>query len=435
VGGDLTVSKSAHGLRITDVERTVLDVPFRARSRPWNELLVGQWGVVEICRVTTNSPDIVGYGETVLEYTWTQVTDESVGRVIGRNPSELLADDSLGAGLQMALYDIVGKALGVPMYRLLGAPPVRDACPISWWNTKMPPEVLAEEAQDAVAEGYLAHKFKARPWFDVYEQVEAISAVTPQNYKVDIDWNTMLVSAGEATQVLRALDGYERVGIFEDAIGRMDVAGQRFLRDRVGHPTATHFNPVMFPTWIKEDAVDGFVVDAGGVSRFIQDGQTCAAFNKEFWLQIVGTGLTTAYTLHLGAVLTHARWPAVTALNIYADDLIVDPIVIEGGAGRVPQGPGLGVEVDESAIGKYRVESGYRARYPRKLLTVSFTDGRYFEYADMLQLWWNCLNSSTLPRQERGARLSFRVDDGSNEFDSLYRRAAARPGYDVPLPP
>ena len=55
-------------------------------------------------------------------------------------------DDSLGAGLQMAIYDVVGKALEVPLYRLLNLPRVREWCPISWWNIDMPPEAFAAES-------------------------------------------------------------------------------------------------------------------------------------------------------------------------------------------------------------------------------------------------------------------------------------------------
>lgn len=414
-------------LRIKDVERIVVRVPFRDRSRPWNEILVGQWGVVEICRVTTDSPDIVGFGETVLHYTWQTVSDESVSRVIGRNPADFLAEDSLGAGLQMALFDVVGKALGVPMHRLLNLPIVRDQCPISWWNTKMPPEVLAEEAQDALGEGYLAHKFKARPWFDVYEQVEAISAVTPPNYRIDIDWNEMLISAGEATPVLTTLDAQERIGIYEGAIRSGDIAGQRSLRGRIRHPLIDHYDAKLFPRQIASDALDGFVVDGGGVSGFLRDGQICAAANKNFWLQIVGTGLTTAYTLHLGAVLTHARWPAVTALNIYADDLLTKPIEIAGGFGRVPDAAGLGVDVDEAALTRYRMDKPYRVSYPRKLFTFSLGDGRSRQFAGIDHLWRDCWNNGTMPVQNRGAHLSIQDDDGSADFDGLYRRLSEGP--------
>ena len=59
---------------------------------------------------------MVGYGETLPHYTWGRVSDDAIARVKGGNPAEFLGDDSLGAGLQMALYDLVGKALGVPVY-------------------------------------------------------------------------------------------------------------------------------------------------------------------------------------------------------------------------------------------------------------------------------------------------------------------------------
>ena len=52
--------------------------------------------------------------------------------MIGQSPAEHMNDDSLGAGLQMALFDVVGKILEVPVYRLLSNP-CRDAVPISWW--------------------------------------------------------------------------------------------------------------------------------------------------------------------------------------------------------------------------------------------------------------------------------------------------------------
>ena len=53
-------------LRIKDVERMVVDVPFTPRCQEWNAREVWQWRVVEVIRVTTDSPELVGYGETIL---------------------------------------------------------------------------------------------------------------------------------------------------------------------------------------------------------------------------------------------------------------------------------------------------------------------------------------------------------------------------------
>ena len=94
-------------LRIKDAERLTLRVPFTERVRRWNALLVWQWQIVEIIRVTTDDGS-VGYGETLPHYTWGTVSDEALARVRGCNAAELLGDEILGAGLQMAIYDVVG---------------------------------------------------------------------------------------------------------------------------------------------------------------------------------------------------------------------------------------------------------------------------------------------------------------------------------------
>ena len=413
-------------IQVKDVERIVVKVPFRDRARPWLEIMVSEWAIVEVCKVTSNIPGLIGYGETILYYSWESVKDSSIARVVGRNPVELLNDDSLGAGLQMALYDLVGKFLDVPMHNLLSSTQVRERCPISWWSTKMPPHVLAEEAKNALDEGYMSHKFKARPWFDVREQVRAVAEVTPEHFKLDIDWNEMLLSPGEAVPVLQELDKEPRVGIYEDPIYRRDIAGQKFLRDKVSRPVASHFDPNMFPVWMREDALDGFVVNTGGVSRFLKEGKACESFDKNFWLQIVGTGITTAYTLHLGAVLSHARWPAVTAMNIYADDLLRERLSISHGFAEVPKAPGLGIEVNEDALEKYRMKPPYRIKAPRKLLTFTLPDNESHRFAGVDHLWRDMWTNGTLPRQGKGVNLEVWDDDGSPEFHSAYLEATSK---------
>ena len=67
-----------------------------------------------------------------------------------------------------------------------------------------------------------------------------------------------------------------------------------------------------------------------------------------FFVQLVGTGITTAFAAHVAAALPAARWPAVTALNIYADDLLREPLEIRRGYVRVPEAPGLGIDIDMS---------------------------------------------------------------------------------------
>ena len=416
-------------LRITDVERIVVDVPFTPRCQEWNAREVWQWRISEIIRITTDAPGIVGYGETILHYTWGRVPDEAIERVRGGNPADFLGDDSLGAGLQMALYDVVGKALGVPVYRLFNLPRVREWCPISWWNIDMPPEAFAEEAKAALAQGYTSYKIKARPWWDVYAQVEAIAKVTPPHFRLDLDWNDMLLNAGNAAPVLTELDKEERIAIYESPILQRDVEGHRQLRQKTTRPLALHFNNPPFPVAVRDEVCDGFVV-AGGVASILRQGTLAAAFDKPFWLQMVGTGLTTALSLQLGAILPWAQWPAVNCLNNYADDLLATPITITGGYARVPDAPGLGIQIDEEALARYRMEPPFEFPKPRLLQSVVWPGGRVMHYANMRPQLWADFLSGNQPAQERGVTTEVRPDDGSKEWADLYARAERAPVRD-----
>ncbi len=416
-------------LRIKEVERIVVDVPFTPRCQEWNAREVWQWRISEVVRLTTDTPDLVGYGETILHYTWGRVPDAAVERVRGGNPADFLGDDSLGAGLQMALYDLVGKALGVPAYRLFNLPRVREWCPISWWNIDMPPEAFAEEAREALARGYTSYKIKARPWWDVYAQVEAIREVTPPHFRLDLDWNDMLLNAGNAAPVLAELDKEERIAIYESPILQRDVEGHRQLRQKTTRPLALHFGNPPFPTAVRDEVCDGFVV-AGGVAGILRQGTLAAAFEKPFWLQMVGTGLTTALSLHLGAVLPLAQWPAVNCLNNYADDLLRAPLTIAGGYARVPDAPGLGIEVDEDALARYKMAPPYEIPRPRLLLSVVWPGGRVMHYAGMRPQCWADFLHGNQPVQERGVTMEVRPDDGSTEWADLYARAEHAPVRD-----
>ncbi len=420
-------------IRIRDVERIVLNVPFTPRCQEWNAREVWQWSVVEVIRVTTDVPGLVGYGETLPHYTWGRVPDEALERVRGKNAVACLGDDTLGAGLQMALYDLVGKALDVPAHRLFNLPQVREWCPISWWNIDMPPEANAAEAQLAVEQGYTSYKIKARPWWDVYAQVEAISAVTPPHFRLDLDWNTMLVNQGHAAPVLRALDAFERVAIYESPIMQHDVEGQRLLRTKTTRPLALHFGDPPFPVAMRGDVCDGFVV-GGGVASVLRQGALAAAFEKPFWLQLVGTGLTTALSVQLGAVLPFAQWPAISCLNNYADDLLAQPLTISGGFVRVPDAPGLGVEVDEEALERYRMQSPYEHPQPQLILSVVWEGGRVMHYANMRPQCWDDFLRGNQPPQERGVRMEVHADDGTPEWADLRARVVRAPVRDERYP-
>lgn len=103
-------------MKVVSVERIIVDVPFTPRQQKITQRTVYNWSILELCKVTTGSGH-VGWGETVIHYTYGRVTDASVEKVMGQSPAEWMNDDSLGAGLQ------IRQAVNRPIAMHFGNPP------------------------------------------------------------------------------------------------------------------------------------------------------------------------------------------------------------------------------------------------------------------------------------------------------------------------
>lgn len=414
--------------RVTEVQRITILNPFRADVAKWFSISANHCQVIEIVIVETDDPNIIGYGETMIDYIAVphKVTDESITRVKGRQVSEFIFDDSVGAGLQMALLDATGKALEVPVHALFEKNVVRESCPVSWWNMEAPAEVLAVEAKRAVSMGYLSHKIKARPWFDVYEQLQAIDDVTPANYQVDIDWNGQLLDVERAVPVIKKLLGKGMIGLFEDPIPRDDVQGQRRLLEICDKPLLTHFFEEWADAQMDARAVSGYVID-GGVSRVLKIGAEMDRRGMEGFIQLCGTGLTVALSLHLGAVIAGAKHPYVSMMTSFTYDILHEPLDVVAGYTKIPQSPGLGVVVNEAKINELILHDKYPLELPRRIYSFDVGDGRVRIYTSVDQLWVDTSLSGEMPVQPERSSLGIRDDDGSVEFDALFRRALPHP--------
>ena len=401
---------------IREVEHILLHVPFHPRCAATAEARVPFWSIVDLCKLTTGS-GVVGVGETLTQYTWGQSNPTQTQRVLGKNLFDFLWDDSLGAGLQMALLDAAGKTLDVPCHRLVGTL-YREACPVSWWAQDMPPEEWAAEAKTAEENGFTAMKMKARPWFDLETQLAAVCRAVSPHFKLDLDFNGLLLGVDQAAPLIcRLEERFRNLTVVESPIPQTDVAGNALLRRKIRSPIAMHFGSPPPMTAIREGVCDGFVI-GGGASRVMKQGTLAEHAGMPFWLQMVGTGLTTMLSVHFGAVLSHARWPAIPCINIFEHPLIVE-FRVEGGHVRVPDGPGLGVEVDWDAVERYRVPPDFRKAEKRQIHTILWPDGRRTHYPD--GGYRQQFLDGKLPGFLPGVSLTRRLDDGSENFDREYR--------------
>ena len=404
-------------MKIVRAERLALDIPFytdrviRAMQRAQTHS-----ERVYVYRVFTDN-DLVGYGDSL------GVHDTE--RVVGKNPFAVMNHDSLGLGLQLAVLDATGQAAGVPVHALLGDK-VRDRCPISWWDIDMPAEDWVAEAEESIRRGYTSFKMKARPWRDIVDQIEQVGKVVPADYKFDVDFNGFLLHQAGAEVVLQQLDEHSNVGIYESPFYlHQDHRGGRILRERVRKPIVEHFRE----EYLLADCCDGFVIGSG-ITATRHQAALAATFNKPFWIQQVGTGITTAFVVQLGAVLSHARLPYITCHELWEHDLLKTRLEVKDGYIDVGEAPGLGIEVDEAALERYRVEESEptpKARYleQKRILRIHWpgagTAQRVWEFTHESR-YQAAFYQGNIPGFEKGVSLEVLEDDGSPAFEKQHQR-------------
>lgn len=403
-------------MKVKALELIYLDVPFTAHTEKHLRYWLPHWHIVQICRLTMDN-GIVGVGETIPNYTWCKVPEDIEKRVLGREAASLMWDASLGAGVEMALFDAIGKNENVPVYQLLG-PKVRDYVPISWWTMDMPAADWARQCADAHKAGYTSAKLKARSWHDLHAAVQAILKVVPPHFKLDFDYNGTLDNVANAVEHLTSMQRYPQVAIIESPIPQGDVIGSRQIRARINKAVAMHYGSPPIITTLDQDVADGFVV-GGSVREIAEHSAIADAANKPYWLQLVGTGITTTWAAHLGAVHKAAKWPAITCMNVWREQLIKEKIALRGGYHQVPGKPGLGVELDEKTIAKFTVDYHWVDK-PRHVYRYSRANGEavYFGCGKEDITW--VYPAHAMPVCEAGSALLPYEDDGSREFKQIW---------------
>lgn len=411
---------------IKKIERVTVKVPFREVPHRNMSREIPHWMWSEIFSVTLSS-GVTGHGETLLYYTYGATDDADVARAQGKNAVEIMWDDELGAGLQMALFDAVAKTASVPIHALLGTKLV-DKTPVAWWNIDTSPDDMVADCREAYRLGYRAYKTKGRPWFDVWDMVEKTSKAVPDDFHVALDFNDTLLDAERGIPILKELAGYPLVSIFETPIFQEDVPGNQAIRKATHVPVAMHYGRPDAGLAIRKEIMDGFII-GGGASRVMRRGAASAAADLPFWLQIVGTGITGTWSTHFAAVLSHATWPAVNCHQLYQHQLLAEPMKLDEGYTTIPKGPGLGVEIDWSAVEKYKVPKPARRPDPARLIETSWPDGRkmYLASNGQVNFMLTLGQLGKIPYFERGVFTKLIPDDGSGEWKSLHAAAQRGP--------
>lgn len=371
-------------MKITDIKATTVTVPLEA---PLRHASGAHWGrfVRTIVQVETDE-GIVGLGEMggggeSAEAAFHGMKTYLVGhdpfeleqmRFKICNPTASLYNNrtQIHAALEFACLDIIGKKLGVPVYQLLGGK-IRDEVPFASYlffrypNEKTgegevrTPEQLVAHLRDLKEKyGFQTHKLKGGVFHPRYELecFLAMAEAFPED-KYRYDPNAVL-SVEESIRFAKQIEHVNN-DYFEDPTWGLN--GMRQVRDKIGIPTATNTVVVNFEQLsanVLNPAVDVILLDTtfwGGIRPCIKAAGVCETFQLGVSVHSSGElGIQLATMLHLGAVLPNLSFAADAHYHQLEDDIIKGgKMQYKDGKIRVPDGVGLGVELDEDKLKEY----------------------------------------------------------------------------------
>jgi len=257
--------------------------------------------------------------------------------------------DIVGNGVDNALLDLMGRALKVPVYNLLGGKK-KDKVWVSWVAFIRGTELLEQEIAQKVSEGFNAFKLKVGISAKLDEErVRIVRNIAGDDAVIKLDANSGW-SFDEAIENLKRLEKYNPVGI-ETPIPYLDIEGKAKLRKRTGIPIIEHVHTMDFALQlIKKDAIDVFNVSTVGSGGILRAKNVLALAGEEGIPCLLGStvevGLGTAAQLHLAASSSQVTWPSdLVGPKLYKNDLITSAHKWDKNMLYVPDGIGMGVEV------------------------------------------------------------------------------------------
>lgn len=281
------------------------------------------------------------------------------------------------SAVEIACWDIIGKVLNQPVYRLLGgqAHPRLKAYANGWYTVAREPAQFAERAKGVVAKGYKALKVDPfGPGF--YEMsreeiVRSLDLVAAIRDAVGPDVEIFIEGHGRfsprtAIQIGKQLEEFDP-GWYEEPVPPENVLALKQVHDQVNIPIAAGerwFTRYMFPEFINSGAVDIIQADITHAGGFLEMKKIAAMADAQYRVMAPHNSngpVCTAASIHFGFCTTNYK-----VQEIFDD--FVEPWVkqavpgvpnVVNGYVELPTGPGLGISLNEDLIKEYPYKEGF----------------------------------------------------------------------------
>ena len=302
-------------------------------------------------------------------------------KYIGSNPFDWIGDET-SLGLGTAMYDLMGKATGVPVHKLVGQQH-RSWVPMGSWTVSTHPDRMAQTVKQYAAAGYTWLKFHLSPFENVIDQTRAMQAVAPEGFKIHYDF-TMHGTDDHMPQLLDKLSQFSIAGCFEDPLPGEDIDGYLDLKRRSKLPIVLHHAGMGFTEEVLTRVADAYMLGHARIGMAIRRAGLFEAARVPFMLQNVGGNITRAMTAHLMSAFPTGNFHFFCDAETFASDVVKERLDPINGFVRVPDGPGLGVSLDRAELERLkRLELPLQ---PNWILKSTFKNGtKMYNVMDMKQ--------------------------------------------------
>lgn len=289
-----------------------------------------------------------------------EALSDALRTLIGVDPTTLRLDRlpfpaPIAETVEVALLDLVGRLTDLPAHWLLGGA-YRDRVSVCYCTGRQSPGEIGVKAQRVATEGFTVLKMKCVLEDPLREKAVAVEEATRGRLKLRLDPNTRFRDVAGALRVADLLAGLP-IECFESPVPQERLDWYVELRRRIALPIALHVDdPGIVLEAIKRDAADAFNL-GGGPTAFVQLARLAEAAGRPVWRGSgVDLGIADAAAVQACAAAPSCTMPSdLIGHLIRVDDLIRQPLVTENGAVRVPDGPGLGIDLDEEAVQRYSI--------------------------------------------------------------------------------